>query len=103
MPTPVRPEFFVDVHLSPTSEGGRVSAIGHGEYRGVVQLEHEAFSFRFFVESERGLEPGAAAELGFQLLVPEAGLPLLPVGTRFKLWEGKIIGNGIVTRLQQND
>lgn len=102
MPTSVRPEFYANVRLLPTSEGGRAGAISYGEYRGVLQLESEAFSFRFFVESERGLELGTSAELGFQLLVPEAGLPLLPVGTHFKLWEGKLIGNGIVTRLQQN-
>lgn len=102
MSTPVRPEFFANVSLSPTSEGGRAAAIGHGEYRGVLQLEHEAFSFRFFVELERGFELGTSTELGFQLLVPEAALPLLPIGTQFNLWEGKVIGNGIVTRVQQN-
>lgn len=102
MSTPVRPEIFACVSLLSSAQGGRAGPILHGEYRGVLQLPKEAFSFRTFIESDSGLAPGHSAEIGIQFLVPELALPLLSEGTEFSVWEGKLIGNGRVTRVCAN-
>jgi len=53
-------------------------------------------SVRFFVPYEDGISPGETRLFGVQFLFPEAALPFFSPGTPFTVWEGKVIGHGIV-------
>lgn len=68
-----------------------------GEYRGVFGVSDEHFSVRFEVPKETTFAPGSTLDLGIQFLFPEMALPKFPVGARFILWEGRLIGSGEVT------
>lgn len=95
MSIPVRPEVEVEITLFPFSDAGRRSAIAQGEYRGVLSVQGGNFSVRFEVTDEP-FGPGQTRQLGIQFLFPDAALPHFPVGATFSVWEGKIIGQGIV-------
>lgn len=73
-----------------------MGAILHGEYRGVLGVGSANFSVRFFVPLESGFSPSQTQQFGVQFLVPEAALPHFPVGAKFSVWEGRVIGNGRV-------
>jgi hypothetical protein len=95
-PTPLRPEIVVDIDLLPTEQGGRNGPIPSGIFRGVFGVNGEHFSAAFFVSNPGGFAPGEAGQFGVQFLVPDAAVPLFPVGTSFTVWEGRTIGNGCV-------
>lgn len=97
MSSPVTPEIRAKVTLLATEAGGRSTPIPTGEYRGVLGISHEHFSARFEVPEESTFEPGRTLDLGIQFLFPEMALPKFPVGARFTLWEGRVIGTGEVT------
>jgi hypothetical protein len=90
------PEISVDITFLPTANGGRKGPILAGEYRGVLGVGAEHFSVRFFVPYEDGIAPGESKVFGVQFLVPKIALPLFTPGTRFPVWEGKVIGHGSV-------
>ena len=96
MSEPVAPEIFVELNFLSASEGGRVSPISCGEYRGVLGVEGGHFSVRFCVTSEQETAPGKSGKFGVQFLAPEVALPLFKVGVEFSVWEGKTIGHGRV-------
>ena len=91
-----KPEIVVEITLLPTALGGRKGPILEGEYRGVLGVGAEHFSVRFFVPYEGGISPGETKAFGVQFLVPEAAPPLFAPGTQFTVWEGGVIGQGIV-------
>lgn len=55
-------------------------------------LEGRFYDCRF---ASGGLAPGEDALLGVQFLDPQGEAAFAP-GTRFELWEGKVIGTGLV-------
>jgi hypothetical protein len=99
MSTPLNPEIFATISLLHSSDGGRSSSIPYGEYRGVLGVGHESFSCRFFVSEPQGLAPSETGTYGIQFLVPKVALPHFFKGTAFTLWEGKVVGNGIVSEV----
>jgi len=96
MPLAVLPDIIAEISLFPNAGGGRNGPILQGEYRGVLGIGDEHFSFRSFVPFADGFQPGQTARLGIQFLVPEAALERFWVGSAFKVWEGRNIGHGRV-------
>jgi hypothetical protein len=95
MPT-IKPEIVVELSLASPENGGRLSSMVTGEYRGVLGVDDKHFSVRWFVPVA-GLDPGGSSgTLGVQFLNPEAALPHFPVGAKFSVWEGRVIGSGRV-------
>ena len=99
MPSPVAPEIAVEISLLPSTEGGRNGPIRQGEYRGVLGVGDEHFSFRSVVPFPDGFQPGQTASLGIQFLVPDAALEHFPVGAAFTVWEAGSIGHGKVLKV----
>ena len=100
MKTLVTPEIIADIMLLATDKGGRKTAICQGEYRGILGIGTENFSFRWFIpREENSFMPGETRRLGIQFLVPDEALSYFPVGTRFTIWEGHIIGKGVVLKV----
>jgi hypothetical protein len=102
MPTPVTPEISAEIVFLPTSNGGRGGSLLQGEYRGVLKVEEENFSVRFFVHQSGGIAPGQTGVFGIQFLVPQAAIPLFPVGKEFSVWEGRVVGHGKVLAVLQD-
>lgn len=96
MPLPVAPEIVAEIFLLPSEEGGRKGPIRKGEYRGVLGVGDDHFSFRTVVPFADGFQLGQTARLGVQFLVPEAALEHFRVGTAFTVWEAGAIGHGTV-------
>ena len=96
----IAPEIIAEIMLSPTEEGGRLSSITDGVYRGVLSVAAGLFSVRWFVPTSTSLVPGGrSGTFGVQFLAPEPALPSFPVGTSFSLWEGRDIGSGVVLQI----
>ncbi|NOT65355.1 MAG: hypothetical protein HOP06_04870 [Methylotenera sp.] len=96
------PQISVEITLTPEELGGRKTPILQGEYRGVFTVGEESFSVRFCIPSEHVFSPSEAQNFDVQFLVPEAATPHFPVGTVFKVWEGKDIGLGRVLKVFNN-
>jgi len=102
MTTEVSPDIEVEITLLPSAAGGRSGAILRGEYRGVLGVNDEHFSVRFFVPLDNGFTLGSTGKFGVQFLFPQPALPCFPVGTSFTVWEGRVIGTGKVTKVLQH-
>lgn len=96
MSNPITPEIKAEIFFLSSTEGGRISALSQGEYRGVLGVGNEHFSIRFFVAPEHSVSPGKSGIFGIQFLAPNAALPHFKKGTSFTVWEGKVIGHGEV-------
>lgn len=95
-------EIVVEITLSPADEGGRLSAIASGVYRGVFSVRAGSFSVRWVIPTSTFLAPGGrSGTFGVQFLVPELALQHFPVGTSFSVWEGRDIGTGVVLQVLQ--
>lgn len=100
---PIKPEIIIEITLLSTEAGGRLSSISSGEYRGILSLEAQGFSVRWFVPTSSPLVPGGRSSMfGVQFLVPDAALPFFPVGATFSVWEGRTIGTGVVREVVQH-
>lgn len=91
------PEFFADVHLLPSSAGGRKRPLGSGEWRTVLGIEGEYWSARLAFAGQPS--PGETFRCGVQLLMPEEALPYFTPGKEFTVWEGGTRGTGRVVSL----
>jgi hypothetical protein len=95
----VTPEIEAEITFLPSADGGRISALSQGEYRGVLTVGSESFSVRFWVAPDHGISPGESGKFGIQFLAPEAAVPHFTKGVSFTVWEGKVIGHGLVVEV----
>ena len=103
MSASVQPEIIVEISLLPAEAGGRLSPISSGEYRGILNLETQGFSVRWFVPAASALVPGGRSGVfGVQFLVPGDALQHFPVGQSFTVWEGRTVGTGVVRQIVAN-
>lgn len=90
----------VEVHLLPTSEGGRSGYLLSG-YRSLLRFEGNDLDFGFELELDPtvgpdGLAPGASGTGRISLWAMEE-LPSLFAGQRFELREGaRVVGRGSI-------
>ena len=85
--------FAVEIHLLPTTSGGRQSPLMHGEWRTVLGINNEYWSARLLYSGSHS--PGETFRATVQLLVPEADQHF-SVGAEFTVWEGGTKGTGRV-------
>ncbi|MEO7255496.1 MAG: hypothetical protein ABIZ64_14820 [Casimicrobium sp.] len=89
---PARIRFFT------AAEGGRTTDLEGARYGAPLFVGGEGFDFRFNLPDARVLL-GKWVEVELMFLYPDLALPKLPADTRFTVWEGKTVAEGIV--LQQ--
>ncbi len=94
--SPLAPQLIAEITLLPSAEGGRAGPILQGEFRGVLMVGEEGFSFRMVVPDKEGLAPGGKGRFGIQFLAPEIALPRFPAGKRFAVSAGRTVGTGEV-------
>jgi hypothetical protein len=96
----MKPDAFIKIRFRTTSEGGRQGPIVIGEqfFGCPIYIDDEAFDCRILVKSQT-LYLGESYEVPIKFLNPLLSLPKLYPGKALKLWEGRDIAFGEVTRV----
>ena len=90
----------VELHLLPTSEGGKAQPLRSG-YRSIILFEGAelpcGFELELVPELVDGLAPGASTRARLLLWAVAEATPFLLTGKRFELREGdRIVGRGVI-------
>ena len=88
------PDAFVTITLLEAERGGRVGPLLPPYFNCVVQVDSENLSVRLGVEEPMRL--GTKRRLPAYFLSPDLARPLLKPGVSFKLWDGHVVGTGLV-------
>ena len=91
------PDAVVAVTLLPPGAGGRNGQILPRWYGCVMLVQEEGFDVRLRLDSAFSL--GTTRKVGLDFLSHELALRSIKTGTRFRLWEGKVIGSGEVLEM----
>lgn len=98
------------IRLKPTSEGGKGVAIGNGGdfacpvyFEDVAELSAHAYDCRLLLHASGAtIAPGGfERDIEIAFLSPDEVFPHLKVGVRFRLWEGRDIGEGEITSVAE--
>ncbi|MGD0617806.1 MAG: hypothetical protein ABSB67_09115 [Bryobacteraceae bacterium] len=95
MASPLRPDVIAEVWLYRTEDGGRKSPTPPDRWGCIFQHEGEDFDCRLLLAG-RAIAPGDRANVAIKFLRPDLIKSRLAVGSRFKLREGRIIGEGVI-------
>jgi hypothetical protein len=94
----MNPDLTVDVTLYPTAEGGRNHSIVGLWFGCPCKLRKDDFEARDcrLLLNGQTMSPGETRRLGIKFLSDDSA-PIFRDAGRFYLWEGKIIGEAVVT------
>jgi len=94
-----QPDFVADIKLLPTANGGRSGPTPAEWFGCPLGYEGEFFDVRFDLTAIGSLTPGGVAIVPGKFLSPELIKHRLKAGSKFTLWEGKTIGDGVVREI----
>jgi hypothetical protein len=94
-PVEMSEDIIAEVHLFETEDGGKRWP-ARNRFGCPININGESFDCRFLLEDGMSISPGATATLKIKFLRPDLVLPLLEIGTVFRLWEGRFIGTAKV-------
>ena len=100
----MKPDIYINVRFRTTSEGGRVSSLGHKKLRVVdfyacpMIINDKAYDCRLLI-GDQELRLGQYYEVPVVFVNRDLVVPNLSVGKNITLWEGKEIADGQVTRI----
>jgi hypothetical protein len=77
-----------EVHLFPTGGGGRKGTTPPRRFGCPAEIEGEFFDCWLLLDEVGSLSPGSTTVVPIKFLRPDFVLPLLKVGSQFKLMEG---------------
>ena len=104
------PRLVATIHMLDTAKGGRSQPIPGTSFgcpvffQDVPALSGHGYDCRLLLSGGKALAPGEDAEDVLVLfLSSEEVFRHVRVGTKFTLWEGKIIGRGTVTRIDEDE
>jgi hypothetical protein len=95
---PSAADALVRIRLLPTDAGGRQGPTPDRWFGCIFAYQGEMYDCRLILEESGSLFPGSEAIVPIQFLNPGV-VSYLRQGSRFELWEGKIIGEGEVVRI----
>src|SRR6266568_7777809 len=97
----LQPDAVVRVRFLKTDEGGRATPIPPGGMFGCpFVFAGEYFDCRLFLQDRTApISPGDTVEVALKFLWPDLIKPRLRQGSPCGLWEGKIIADGVVSRV----
>lgn len=101
--TPQIPDAKIRVRFLPETEGGRRTDISGREYGCPLMVEGQGFDCRFMATTEPVYRLGHEYEIPIKFLSPETALPLLVVGRKMSLWEGRTIAEGTIIWIRKED
>ena len=85
------------LHLLPTAEGGRQTAIRRDVYRPQFHIGSSSASCRVDDMEGESLSPGEESDVELTLVHPERFGAELRSGGKFEIWEGaRVVGWGVI-------
>ena|SRR5579871_1377292 len=94
-----QPDIIASVRFYPTEQGGRKGPTPPHIFRCPLEFEGEKFDCGLHLDETGSLAPGMSAKVPITLLFPALLKPRLKVGSRFTLWEGRTIADGVVEKV----
>ncbi len=100
----MKPDIYINIRFRTTSEGGRVSSLGHKKPRVVdfyacpMIIDDKAYDCRLLI-GDQELILGLHYQVPVVFVNRDLALPNLSVGKNITLWEGKEIADGQITRV----
>ena len=88
----------VRIRFFTAAEGGRTQDLRGSRYGAPLFVDGKGFDCRFNF-SDAHISLGEWVDVELMFLSPDLALPKLPANTRFTLWEGKTVAEGIVLQL----
>jgi len=101
-PAPQIPDAWICVRFLSPTEGGRKTDISVRAYGCPLLIDGQGFDCRFMATTEAIYHLGHEYKIPIKFLSPELALPLLSIGKKINLWEGRIIAEGTVTWIQRD-
>ena len=96
------PDIMAVVHLLPTEYGGRSVPTPSDRFGCLFDYKGEYFESILLLYDIGSIGPGAEKEVPILFLSPEVIKHRLKAGDVFRLWEGRTIAHGRVTKLLEN-
>ena len=97
---PITPDIEAKVRLFTAQEGGKARGLPPIQYGCPLVLRGEAFDCRLLLDRlGTGLPLGEARIVPIAFLFPDHIRGKVHEGDHFELWEGKVVGEGEVTRV----
>ncbi len=90
------PDIIAMITLYETEKGGRSGPTPPDQFGCLVEIDGQHFDCRLILDGVGSLRPGQTAIVPIMFLHPELPLPLLRISRDFRLWDGKVVGNGEV-------
>lgn len=90
------PDAVIRVRFLREAEGGRRTDISNSAYGCPLFISGQAFDCRFADTTEYVYCLGHEYTIPVKFLTPNLALPLLSIGHKISLWEGKTIAEGMV-------
>lgn len=97
------PDANIRVRFFPEAEGGRRTDVTACEYGCPLLVDGQGFDCRFMPTTETVYSLGQEYEIPIKFLSPEMALPLLSVGRKISLWEGRPIAEGTITWVRKQE
>jgi hypothetical protein len=88
-----------ELALFPTEHGGRTGPTPQHLFTVPFVYEGERFNCGLLLDECGPLSPGAHVLVPIQFLRPELIVPRLQKGSKFEIWELRIIGKGVVQEI----
>ena len=92
------PDIIATIELSPPGAGGRASPMPARWFGCVMVVNGRNHDIR--LRLDQPLNAGESRRVGIDFLDPETALSHIRAGTTFGLWEGGIVGQGLVEAIQ---
>ncbi len=92
------PDIVANIELAPPESGGRASPMPARWFGCVMIVNGRNHEVR--LRLPQPLNAGEARQVGIDFLDPETALSHVWIGTTFGLWEGRIVGQGLVESVQ---
>jgi hypothetical protein len=94
-----KPDIIAHLRLYSVQEGGRKSITPPEIFRCVFEFEGQAFDCALLLNEVGPLAPGQEYTVPIAFLFPNYVKHQLATGSRFRLWEGRYVGEGEVGRV----
>jgi hypothetical protein len=92
------PDIIATIELAPPEAGGRASAMPARWFGCVMVANGRNHDIR--LRLTQPLNAGESRRVGIDFLDPDTVLSHVQIGTTFGLWEGGIVGQGLVEAIQ---
>ena len=94
-----QPDIVASVRFYPTEDGGRKGSTPPVIFRCPLEFEGEKYDCGLHLEKSGPFAPGMTATVPITFRSPASIKPRLKIGSRFTLWEGGTIAEGVVEQV----